>query len=151
MKDKTKKSTLKNGKRKNKKNKKAKKKRKGKGKGKGKGRKKKRKNRKKKKNDFKDSRQGCQNVTCLNTLLQVLKINKDTVTNFLKQKKRLLTRVRLLENKGKKSNKTSTSATALGESLGGSTSLKSYSPICGGRYNSTTATKVTKSNRKYHF
>ena len=35
---------------------------------------------------------GCQNVTCLNNMLQVLKVNKDTVSNFLKQRKRLNSR-----------------------------------------------------------
>ena len=34
----------------------------------------------------------CQNVTCLNDMLKVLKINKDTVRNFLKQEKRLVGR-----------------------------------------------------------
>ena len=34
----------------------------------------------------------CQNVTCLNDMLKVLKINKDTVRNFLKQEKRLMGR-----------------------------------------------------------
>ena len=34
----------------------------------------------------------CRNVTCLNDMLKVLKINKDTVRNFLKQEKRLMGR-----------------------------------------------------------
>ena len=34
----------------------------------------------------------CQNVTCLNDMLKVLKINKDTVRNFMKQEKRLMGR-----------------------------------------------------------
>ena len=34
----------------------------------------------------------CQNVTCLNDMLKVLKIKKDTVRNFMKQEKRLMGR-----------------------------------------------------------
>ena len=34
----------------------------------------------------------CQNVTCLNDMLKVLKIKKDTVKNFMKQEKRLMGR-----------------------------------------------------------
>ena len=66
-----------------------KRKRKGMEKGKGKG-KKKRKGRRMKKTEKMTDR--CQNVTCLNDMLKVLKINKDTVRNFMKQEKRLMGR-----------------------------------------------------------
>ena len=84
----------------------------------------------------------CQDVECLNTLLQVTKINRDTVKNFLRQRKRMVARLGVIENKVKKSNKTSTSMSTLANALGGSSAVKSSSPICGGRYNSTTATDV---------
>ena len=38
---------------------------------------------------------GCQNITCLNTMLQVLKLDKDTVQNFIQQKKRIDARLTL--------------------------------------------------------
>ena len=52
--------------------------------------KKKRKGRRMKKTEKMTDR--CQNVTCLNDMLKVLKINKDTVRNFMKQEKRLMGR-----------------------------------------------------------
>ena len=88
----------------------------------------------------------CQDVECLNTLLQVTKINRDTVKNFLRQRKRMVARLGVIENKVNKSNKTSTSMSTLANALGGSSAVKSSSPICGGRYNSTTATDVRNYN-----
>ena len=88
------------------------------------------------------SSEECQDVECLNTLVQVLRMNRDSVTNFLKQRKRLVSRISLLANKASKNNKTNASLDHLADALGGSTTLKSSSPICGGRYNSTSATQV---------
>merc|ERR1712227_21421 len=45
---------------------------------------------------------GCQDIECLNKLVQVLKMNKDTVQNFIKQKKRMLARLSVIANKKKK-------------------------------------------------
>merc|ERR1712025_950339 len=41
---------------------------------------------------------GCQDIECLNKLVQVLKMNKDTVQNFIKQKKRMLARLSVIAN-----------------------------------------------------
>ena len=88
----------------------------------------------------------CKDVVCLNNLLQVLKVNKDTVTNFFKQKNRMDRRMGVITNKLNKSNKTNTSMTSLASSLGGSTAVASRSPICSGTYNSTTGNEVTQSH-----
>merc|ERR1712227_357607 len=41
---------------------------------------------------------GCQDIECLDKLVQVLKMNKDTVQNFIKQKKRMLARLSVIAN-----------------------------------------------------
>ena len=46
-------------------------------------------------NEKKDS---CQNITCLNDLLVVLKLDKDMVQNFIQQKKRIDSRLKLSGN-----------------------------------------------------
>ena len=111
---------------------------------KGKNREKKRKGKKikKKRMGKQNSTESCQDVECLNTLVQVLRMNKDAVTNFLKQRKRLVSRLAILASKADKSNKVNASLTHLTDALGGSTALKINSPICGGRYNSSSATEV---------
>ena len=96
----------------------------------------------KKRKNKQDSSDECKDVECLNTMVQVLRMNRDAVTNFLKQRKRLVSRISLLSNKASKNNKTNASLSHLEDALGGSTTLKSSSPICGGRYNSTSATQV---------
>ena len=48
-----------------------------------------------------------------------------------------------------KSNKTNASMSSLANSLGGTTALKSSSPICSGRYNSSTAEEVSVENETY--
>merc|ERR1712227_950436 len=45
---------------------------------------------------------GCQDIECLNKLVHALKMNKDTVKNFNKQKKRMLARLSVIANKKKK-------------------------------------------------
>merc|ERR1712013_695814 len=111
---------------------------------------KKMKQRNKKKGKKKKNRQGqqrqtnCQNITCLNNLLQVLKINKDTVQNFIQQKKRMDSRLTLAGNKGNKSSKTNASLTLLANSLGGTKSLTKSAPICAGRYNESKAIEGMK-------
>ena len=37
----------------------------------------------------------CNNITCLNDMLEVLKVDKDTVQNYIQQKKRLDSRLSL--------------------------------------------------------
>ena len=81
----------------------------------------------------------CQNISCLNNLLQVLKIDKDTVQNFMQQKKRLDKKLNLASNKKGKSNVTGETVAALRKSLGGEKALKNNRPVCHGRYNITDA------------
>lgn len=84
----------------------------------------------------------CNNISCLNNLLQVLKIDKDTVANFLKQKKRLESNLNLMSSKSNKSSKVNDSLTHLALALGGELALRNSSPVCGGRYNNTVAQEV---------
>merc|ERR1711971_670209 len=81
----------------------------------------------------------CNNITCLNDMLEVLKIDKDTVQNFIQQKKRLDSRLSLAGKKGDKSGDLNTTLKLLVESFGGERALARKSPICAGRYNSTKA------------
>merc|ERR1712029_46563 len=46
-------------------------------------------NKNKQRQSTNNSSVGCQDIECLNKLVQVLKMNKDTVKNFIKQKKRM--------------------------------------------------------------
>jgi len=89
----------------------------------------------KKRKSSKQSTGSCQNVTCLNTLLQVLKIDKDTVQNFIQQKKRIDSRLSLAGKKGNKSDSTDATMKLLSASLGGTKALTKNAPICAGRYN----------------
>jgi len=91
----------------------------------------------KKRKSSKQSTGSCQNVSCLNTLLQVLKIDKDTVQNFIQQKKRIDSRVSLAGKKGNKSDSTDGTMKLLSASLGGTKALTKNAPICAGRYNET--------------
>ena len=75
----------------------------------------------------------------MNNLLQVLKIDKDTVQNFMQQKNRIDKRLSLADNKKGKSNVTARAMESLAESLGGSEALKNNRPVCHGRYNITDA------------
>ena len=84
----------------------------------------------------------CSNVSCLNNLLQVLKVDKDTVQNFMQQKKRMDTRLKLLSNKNNKSSKVNESLDHLAAALGGNQSLRNNTPVCGGRYNNSQAQEV---------
>ena len=81
----------------------------------------------------------CQNISCLNNLLQVLKIDKDTVQNFMQQKKRIDKKLSLATNKQGKSNVTGSALESLQKSLGGADALKNNRPVCHGRYNITDA------------
>ena len=81
----------------------------------------------------------CQNISCLNNLLQVLKIDKDTVQNFMQQKKRIDKKLSLATNKQGKSNVTGSAMASLQKSLGGADALKNNRPVCHGRYNITDA------------
>merc|ERR1711862_511385 len=55
-------------------------------------------NKNKKRQSTNNSSVGCQDIECLNKLVQVLKMNKDTVQNFIKQKKRMLARLSVIAN-----------------------------------------------------
>ena len=81
----------------------------------------------------------CQNISCLNNLLQVLKIDKDTVQNFMQQKKRIDKKLSLATSKQGKSNVTGSAMASLQKSLGGAEALKNNRPVCHGRYNITDA------------
>ena len=93
---------------------------------------------------------GCQDIECLNKLVQVLKMNKDTVQNFIKQKKRMLARLSVIANKKKKKSKTSASMSSLTNALGGSNTLKNKTPICSGKYNSTDGMEVSANHNFFY-
>merc|ERR1711962_801571 len=59
------------------------------------------------------------NITCLNDMIEVLKIDKDTVQNFIQQKRRLDARLLLAEKKRNKSDAFETTRDYLVSSLGG--------------------------------
>lgn len=81
----------------------------------------------------------CHNLMCLNNLALVLKIDKDTVQNFMQQKIRIDRRLRLIHSKGGKNKLTMEAMLTLQESLGGADALKNNRPFCWGRYNTTDA------------
>lgn len=87
----------------------------------------------------------CQDIECLNNLVLVLKIKKDQVKNFLKQRKRMVSRLGIIEKKFEKSNKSLAPLSSLMDALGGSNTVKSNSPICSASYNSSTALKASQS------
>merc|ERR1712130_147549 len=86
----------------------------------------------------------CNNITCLNDMLEVLKIDKDMVQNFIQQKKRLDSRLSLAGKKGGKSGDLNETIGYLKKSFGGDRALERNSPICAGRYNSTKANDGAK-------
>ena len=90
----------------------------------------------------------CKNITCLSDLLQVLKIDKDTVQHFIQQKQRLDARLRLAEKKREKSDDFETTRDYLVSSLGGERALANDSPICAGKVNTTRARDVRQNNSK---
>ena len=92
----------------------------------------------------------CSNISCLNNLLQVLKVDKDTVANFMSQKKRMDSRLKLLLNKNNKSSKVNESLDHLALALGGNQSLRNNTPVCGGRYNNSAAQEVKLQNISRH-
>ena len=81
----------------------------------------------------------CKNVTCLNTMLQVMKIKKDQVKNFLKQNIRITKKLALAGNKGSKSSNVNSSISSLASSLGGESALSNNRAVCHGKYNITEA------------
>ena len=86
----------------------------------------------------------CQNVTCLNTMVQVMKIKKDQVKNFLKQNIRITKKLALAGNKGSKSSNVNSSLSSLGSSLGGESALSNKRAVCHGKYNITEANEGSK-------
>ena len=58
-------------------------------------RKEKRRNGKGKKQNARQDNSNCKNLTCLNDILEVLKVDKDTVQNFIQQNRRLKSRLEL--------------------------------------------------------
>ena len=71
----------------------------------------------------------CSEISCLNNLLQVLKVDKDTVQNFIQQKKRMESKLGLLSNKNNKSSNMNASLEHLAMALGGNQSLRKDSEI----------------------
>ena len=90
----------------------------------------------------------CKNITCLNDMLEVLKIDKDTVQNFIQQKRRLDARLHLAEKKRNKSDDFETTRDYLVLSLGGEKALANDSPICAGKVNTTEARNVRQKQFK---
>ena len=91
---------------------------------------------------FNEKQLNCNNITCLNNLLEVLKVDKDTVQNYMQRKRRLDARLRLAGAKQKKSSAVNETITYLTSAFGGETALARKSPICAGRYNSSKAQEV---------
>merc|ERR1719222_76734 len=81
----------------------------------------------------------CNDISCLNDMLEVLKIDKDMVQNYIEQKKRLDARLSLAGKNGDKSGDFNETMKLLNSSIGGGRALARNSPICAGRYNSTKA------------
>ena len=50
---------------------------------------------KRQKQNARQENSNCKNLTCLNDILQVLKVDKDTVQNFIQQNRRLKSRLQL--------------------------------------------------------
>ena len=53
------------------------------------------KNRKRQRKNYRQENSNCKNLTCLNNVLEVLKVDKDTVQNFIQQNRRLKSRLDL--------------------------------------------------------
>ena len=53
------------------------------------------KNRKRQRKNYRQENSNCKNLTCLNDVLEVLKVDKDTVQNFIQQNRRLKSRLDL--------------------------------------------------------
>lgn len=86
----------------------------------------------------------CNNVTCLNDILAVLKYDKDAVQNYMAQKKRMDAGISLGRNKAGKKAFMNETLRLLVSSFGGEAALKRKAPICAGRYNSTKANDGAK-------
>merc|ERR1711892_475669 len=76
----------------------------------------------------------CQSQDCLKDMLDVLRMNKDLVQNFLQQEARVQSRAKLMGKKLGKGNFSEGTRMLLGKSLGMYLDKKS-APICAGRYN----------------
>ena len=70
-------------------------------------------------------------------MVEVLKINKDQVRNFIKQNRRIGQRLTLVLKKVSKSGFINNSMSTLANSLGGATALANNRAVCHGRYNIT--------------
>merc|ERR1712106_868232 len=89
-----------------------------------------------------DSRQdSCQTLECLNDLVQTLKVEKDTVRNFLAQEKRVQSKIKLMQSKQSKKGDRWETAMFLEKRLGETKDHKAggNGPLCKGVYNSTDA------------
>merc|ERR1711915_215883 len=81
----------------------------------------------------------CQSLDCLNNLVQTLKVEKDTVRNFLAQRKRVKNKLQLMKNKQDKKGDRWGTAMFLEKRLGETKDHKgnnSNGPLCKGVYNS---------------
>merc|ERR1711962_826891 len=86
----------------------------------------------------------CQNLTCLNSLVLTLKLEKDTVRNFLAQEKRIKSKMNLMKSKQNKSTKYDQTALELETRLGNTGNHSSLGPLCLGEYNTTTGRKASE-------
>ena len=78
---------------------------------------------KKAKTAYNGKQLNCNNITCLNNLLEVLKVDKDTVQNYMQRKRRLDARLRLAGTKRNKSSAVNETITYLTLAFGGKTAL----------------------------
>merc|ERR1712025_667410 len=88
----------------------------------------------------KQSNDSCQTLDCLNNLVQALKLEKDTVRNFLAQEKRVKAKISLLKSKQSKKGDRWDTAMYLEKRLGETKDHKfdGDGPLCKGVYNSST-------------
>ena len=77
----------------------------------------------------------------LSRIVRVLKVDKDTVQNFLQQERRIMQRLSIAANKEGKSNFISKAMLTLAASLGGAGALNKNRPLCKGKYNATEGVK----------
>merc|ERR1719317_1892706 len=87
----------------------------------------------------KQSNDSCQSLDCLNNLVLSLKLEKDTVRNFLAQEKRVKAKINLLKSKQDKKGERWDTAMYLEKRLGETKdhTFLGDGPLCKGVYNST--------------
>merc|ERR1712032_646601 len=109
---------------------------------KNKGRKKKNKGKKGKKT-FNRQFSNCSASECLNNMVKALKIEKDTVRNFLAQEKRVQSKINLMVNKGSKSGERDDNVRFLAARIGNKTLVTKQGALCAGTFNSTVSVNAS--------